>query len=132
MPLSLFSRAVSAIKYDNDYSQGHSELDRFLQDARTIGIQVNLSGELPEQEKLRGVMILAMRECLTNSVRHVGINSTVYNGGENRRQHFHADHITTEDRPKRRSFPRTDFSTCIAIFWTAAVRWKYSRNRSLC
>lgn len=70
--IELFSRAVSAIKYDNDYSQGHSELDRFLQDARTIGIQVNLSGELPEQEKLRGVMILAMRECLTNSVRHVG------------------------------------------------------------
>ena len=70
--IELFSRPVSAIKYDNDYSRGHSELDRFLQDARTIGIQVNLSGELPEQEKLRGVMILARRECLTNSVRHAG------------------------------------------------------------
>lgn len=70
--IELFSRAVSAIKYDNDYSRGHSELDRFLQDARTIGIQVNLSGELPEQDKLRRVMILATRECLTNSVRHAG------------------------------------------------------------
>lgn len=73
--IELFSRAVSAIKYDNDYLQGHSELDRFLQDARTIGIKVNLSGELPEQEKLRCVMILAMRECLTNSVRHAGSTS---------------------------------------------------------
>lgn len=27
---------------------------------------------MPEQEKLRGVMILAGQECLTNSVRHVG------------------------------------------------------------
>lgn len=68
----LFRRAVSAIKYDNAYPQGRSELDRFLQDAEAIGIKVNLSGELPRQEELRRVMILAMRECLTNSVRHAG------------------------------------------------------------
>ena len=68
--LDLFRRAVSAIKYDNAYSQGRSELDRFLQDAEAIGIKVNMSGELPGQEELRRVMILAMRECLTNCVRH--------------------------------------------------------------
>ena len=70
--VEVFRRAVSAIKYDNAYPQGRSELDRFLQDAGAIGITVNLSGELPEQEELRRVMILAMRECLTNSVRHAG------------------------------------------------------------
>ena len=68
--MDLFRRAVSAIKYDNAYPQGHNELDRFLQDAETVGIKVDLSGELPEQDELRRVMILAMRECLTNSVRH--------------------------------------------------------------
>ena len=70
--MDLFRRAVSAIKYDNAYPQGRSELDRFLQDAEAIGIKVNLNGELPRQEELRRVMILAMRECLTNSVRHAG------------------------------------------------------------
>ena len=70
--VDVFRRAVSAIKYDNAYPQGRSELDRFLQDAGAIGIKVNLSGDLPEQEELRRVMILAMRECLTNSVRHAG------------------------------------------------------------
>ena len=70
--VDVFRRAVSAIKYDNAYPRGHSELDRFLQDAEAIGIKVDLSGELPEQEELRRVMILAMRECLTNSVRHAG------------------------------------------------------------
>ena len=70
--MNLFRRAVSAIKYDNVYPGGHSELDRFLQDAEAIGVKVNLSGEFPEQEELRRVMILAMRECLTNSVRHAG------------------------------------------------------------
>ena len=75
--MDLFHRAVSAIKYDNTYPQGHSELDRFLQDAEAIGIKVDLSGELPRQEELRSVMILAMRECLTNSVRHAGA-TTIY------------------------------------------------------
>ena len=70
--MDLFRQAVSAIKYDNAYPRGRSELDRFLHDAEAIGIKVNLSGELPEQEELRRVIILAMRECLTNSVRHAG------------------------------------------------------------
>ena len=70
--VDVFRRAVSAIKYDNVYPRGHIELDRFLQDAAAIGIKVDLSGELPRQEELRRVMILAMRECLTNSVRHAG------------------------------------------------------------
>ena len=70
--MDLFRQAVSAIKCDNAYPRGRSELDRFLHDAEAIGIKVNLSGDLPEQEELRHVMILAMRECLTNSVRHAG------------------------------------------------------------
>lgn len=83
--IALFRRAVSAIKYDNAYPRGHSELDRFLHDAEAIGVKVNLSGELPEQEELRRVMILAMRECLTNSVRHAGaraIHITVEKKGD--------------------------------------------------
>lgn len=83
--IELFRRAVSTIKYDNAYPQGHSELDRFLHDAEAIGVKVNLSGELPEQEELRYVIILAMRECLTNSVRHAGataIHITVEKKGD--------------------------------------------------
>ena len=83
--VDLFRRAVSAIKYDNAYPQVHSELDRFLQDAEAIGIKTVLSGELPEQEELRRVMILAMRECLTNSVRHAGataLNITIEKKGD--------------------------------------------------
>ena len=70
--IELLRQAVSTIKNDNTYPQGRSELDGFMHDAEAIGIRVNLSGELPEQEELRCVMILAMRECLTNSVRHAG------------------------------------------------------------
>ena len=81
--MDLFRQAVSAIKYDNAYPRGRSELDRFLHDAKAIGIKVNLSGDLPEQEELRHVMILAMRECLTNSVRHAGA-TTIHITAENK------------------------------------------------
>ena len=80
--MDLFRRAVSAIKYDISYPGGHNELDRFLQDAKTIGIMVNLSGELPKQEELQHTLILAMRECLTNSVRHAKA-TTIYITMEN-------------------------------------------------
>lgn len=83
--MDLFRRAVSVIKYDNAYPRERSELDRFLMDAEAIDIKVNLSGELPEQEELRRVIILAMRECMTNSVRHAGattIHITVEKKGD--------------------------------------------------
>lgn len=68
--VELFRQAVNAIKNDNDYPQENSELAKLMQDAAAIGIKVNLNGELPKQEEICNVMILAMRECLTNSVRH--------------------------------------------------------------
>lgn len=83
--IDLFRRAVSTIKYDNAYPQERCEPDGFLQDAEAIGIKVNMTGELPEQEELRRVIILAMRECLTNSVRHAGattIHITVEKKGD--------------------------------------------------
>ena len=95
--MNLFRQAVSAIKYDNACPQGRSELDEFLHDAGTIGITVNLSGDLPEQEELRRVVILAMRECLTNSVRHAGATA-LYITAEKKRDCFSV-RITNDGRP---------------------------------
>ena len=95
--VDVFRRAVSAIKYDNVYPRGHIELDRFLQDAEAIGIKVDLSGELPRQEELRRVMILAMRECLTNSVRHAGA-TTIHITAENKGDSVSMK-ITNDGRP---------------------------------
>lgn len=66
----LFQKAVSAIKNDNQYPLERGELAEFLRDAETIGVKVELNGELPQQQELYRVFIIAMRECLTNSVRH--------------------------------------------------------------
>ena len=95
--MNLFRQAVSAIKYDNACPQGHSELDEFLHDAGAIGVKVNLSGNLPEKEELRCVVILAMRECLTNSVRHAGA-ATLYITVEKKEDSISV-RITNDGRP---------------------------------
>lgn len=70
--LQLFQKAVSAIKSDNEYPLERGELAEFLRDANTIGVKVELTGELPKQEEVYHIFVVAMRECLTNSVRHAG------------------------------------------------------------
>ena len=95
--MDLFRRAVSIIKYDNAYSQGLSELDRFLHDAEAIGIKVNLSGELPQQEELLRVMILAMRECLTNCVCHA--KATAMHIKAEKKEDSFSVRITNDGRP---------------------------------
>lgn len=68
--IRLFQKAVSAMKSDNEYPLERGERAEFLQDAATIGVKVELTGELPKQEELYHIFVIAMRESLTNSVRH--------------------------------------------------------------
>ncbi|MCI6997997.1 MAG: hypothetical protein MR936_14715 [Eubacterium sp.] len=119
MPWICSDRLSSAIKYDNAYPRGRSELDRFLHDAEAIGIKVNLSGDLPEQEELRHVMILAMRECLTNSVRHAGA-TTIHITAEKKGDSVSVK-ITNDGRlsfrtsQKNRSFPKPNNRNLIIL-----------------
>ena len=70
--VKLLRQAVSAVKNDNEYPPEKDELAKFIQDAGTVGVKVNLSGDLPECEELSFVFLIAMRECLANGVRHAG------------------------------------------------------------
>ncbi len=68
--VSLLRKAVSTIKNDNEYPVGRGELADFIHDADAIGIQVKMTGSLPEHGDMFDVFMIAMRECLTNSARH--------------------------------------------------------------
>lgn len=70
--LRLFQKAVNALKSDNAAGEKHGELAEFLQDAATIGVKVQLTGALPQQEDAARLFVLALRECLANGVRHAG------------------------------------------------------------
>ena len=68
--IQLFQKSVSIIKNDNEYSLEKGGLEEFMKDADTIGVRVELTGELPQSGEPRRIFVMAMRECLTNSVRH--------------------------------------------------------------
>lgn len=68
----LFRHAVNAIWNDNQYPLEEGDFERFLQDAKTLGVEVVCVGDLSESEELASICILAMRECLTNGVCHAG------------------------------------------------------------
>lgn len=68
----LLRQAVNVIWNDNQYPLEEGEFERFLQDARTIGVKVRCTGSLPKEEEYAHIYILAMRECLTNGVCHAG------------------------------------------------------------
>lgn len=68
--MRLLRKAVGAVRNDNGFAENQEDYNRFLEDAATIGVEVNLSGELPEEEEIQHVFVLVMRECMTNAVRH--------------------------------------------------------------
>ena len=84
--LLLFQKAIRTIKNDNEYPQERGEFADFLRDASTIGIKVEMTGELPKQGEIYRIFVIAMRECLTNSVRHADATAlyvTVRQDGNN-------------------------------------------------
>ena len=68
----LLRQAVNAIWNDNQYPLDEGEFERFLQDAKTLGVKIECFGSLPKNEEYANIYILAMRECLTNGVCHAG------------------------------------------------------------
>lgn len=62
-------RAISMIKYDAE-EEGGNELTELIHDARVIGVKVRLKIETKKWKEVKYVIILAIRECLTNAARH--------------------------------------------------------------
>lgn len=53
---------------ENSYQEDY--LKELLKTADSIGVQIHMVGSVPKKENIREIMILAIRECLTNTVKH--------------------------------------------------------------
>ena len=95
--VSLFQKAVSAIKNDNEYPLERGELAEFMRDADTIGVKVELNGELPQQQEQHRAFLIAMRECLTNSVRHA--DATILKIDIQKDDNYYSIRITNNGKP---------------------------------
>lgn len=95
--VGLLRKAVSAVKNDNEYPPEKDDLAKFIQDAGTVGVNVNLFGNLPECEELSFVFLIAMRECLSNGVRYAGATELWIEMQED--DSFVSVHITNDGTP---------------------------------
>lgn len=68
--VELLYRAVKVIKNDNESPVGRGDVEEIIHDASVVGIRVKMTGSLPEEENVRRLLLLAMKESLTNAVRH--------------------------------------------------------------
>lgn len=68
--IKMLRQVLNDIKNNNEDTSEEGEFTKFLQDAETMGVKVNCLGELPKCKEHIKVFVLAMRECLTNSVCH--------------------------------------------------------------
>lgn len=68
--LELWRKAVSVIKSDNEYIEGSCDMADILHDAAAVGIRVEITGEIPTEGKTGRLLLLAIRESLSNATRH--------------------------------------------------------------
>lgn len=67
-----WERAVDVLYRANNLAQIPDEWEAVKARARDLEVEIELDGELPEHELMRHLLFLAVRECVTNCVRHAG------------------------------------------------------------
>lgn len=72
MDLTEWKNAISLLKHDNEIPEKENELERLMTAAESIGIRILPQGDLPSDTAVSEVLIAAVRECMTNAVRHAG------------------------------------------------------------
>ena len=63
-----FRRAIQVLQEENSYPQ--DDVAEFIRDAAVSGIQVKITGELPEAGKTLSLLLAVMREACVNAARH--------------------------------------------------------------
>ncbi|MBR1861014.1 MAG: hypothetical protein IJ796_04030 [Lachnospiraceae bacterium] len=67
--LEIFKSSLLDIMSGDDTPERSAYFD-FLKDAESIGVEVSVSGNIPKEGEAFRVFMIALRECLTNAVRH--------------------------------------------------------------
>lgn len=63
-----FRRAIQVLQEENAYPQ--DDVTEFIRDAAVSGVQVKITGDLPETEKALHLLLPVMREACVNAARH--------------------------------------------------------------
>lgn len=68
--LLLWQRTVAVLKQETVQESRQDDWELLCQAARSMDVKIVCDGTLPEEETARSVIIMALHECLTNTVKH--------------------------------------------------------------
>ena len=66
----LWRHTVDVLRNEAASEQKTDEWALLLEAAQAVGVQIEVQGVIPPQGKARSVLIAAIHECLTNTVKH--------------------------------------------------------------
>lgn len=72
---ALWENAVDTLYRANNMPAVRDEWETVQERAQDLGVKIVLDGVLPEDASVRHLLLLAVRECVTNCVRHAGGSS---------------------------------------------------------
>lgn len=61
--------SMCEVIYETDI---HKELENLRRDAILMGTEISVEGDMPDERNAAEIFMIAMRECLTNGIRHAG------------------------------------------------------------
>lgn len=68
--LILWRYTISVMKNETLPVVQSNEWDMLINASKAVGVKIELNGELPKESRIRTVLIAALHECLTNTVKH--------------------------------------------------------------
>lgn len=70
--MKLWKDAICLLKRDNETLPDTNMLTQLRESAAGIGVTIQMDGELPKDSEAAYLIVTAIRECVTNTVRHAG------------------------------------------------------------
>lgn len=70
--LNMLKRNISMLRFENEAKSSDNPFDILMKTAGSVGIDVGITGRLPEAESTARLFFEAASEALTNAVRHAG------------------------------------------------------------
>lgn len=98
-----FRRAIQVLQEENAYPQ--DDVTEFMRDAAVSGMEVKITGKLPEKEELIHLLLPVMREACVNAARHADA-ATLYIRAEQSGDAVTLRMTNDGKQPKREIVPR--------------------------
>lgn len=76
--LLLWRSTIAVLENEASFERRSSDFELLLQAAAAVGVEMVQDGELPESGRERAVLMMALHECLTNTVKHAGGNQLYF------------------------------------------------------